>query len=121
MNTSIIPRKPKLYFDTVANAHTMSFDDGSIHRRNYPWLQYAETRWERSDESTLLIKIGEVVVKLRGHNLGPLYAAIADHSFCQVKAMPAFENDPDKMMDTYVIEIEFLVQPSALKVKRASR
>lgn len=121
MNTPNVSRKPRLYFETVTNAHTMSFDDGSIHRRNYSWLQYAETRWERSDESVLLIKIGEVVVKLRGNNLGPIYAAIADHSFSQVKAMPAFENEPDKLVDTYVVEIEFMVQPSSIKAKRGSK
>lgn len=117
MSTPIVQRKPKHYFDTVANANHVTFDDGTVMKRNLPWLQFAEARWEYASLDEISIKIGEWVVVLKGNKLGPLFEAIEEHSLLRVRAMPLFEDDSDKDNDTYVSEILFKVQPSTIKSK----
>jgi hypothetical protein len=103
-------RKPKLYFDTMAHPSHVTFDDGVEERRNLPWMSYVEARWDHSEPDLIKFEIGERVVFLRGHNLGPLFAAIEDHTLFRVRAQPALGMDRDHEGDTFVSEIRFAVK-----------
>lgn len=103
-------RKPKLYFDTMAHPSHVTFDDGVEERRNLSWVNYVEARWDHSEPELIKIEIGERVVFLRGHNLGPLFAAIEDHTLFRVRAQPALETDRERECDTFVSEIHFTVK-----------
>ncbi len=103
-------RKPKLYFDTMAHPSHVTFDDGVEERRNLPWMSYVEARWDHSEPELIKFEIGERVVFLRGHNLGPLFAAIEDHTLFRVRAQPALGTDREHEGDTFVSEIRFAVK-----------
>lgn len=103
-------RKPKLYFDTMAHPSHVTFDDGVEERRNLSWMNYVEARWTHSEPELIKIEIGERVVFLRGHNLGPLFAAIEEHTLLRVRAQPAMEADREHECDTFVSEIRFAVK-----------
>ncbi len=103
----MIPRKPKLYFDTAAHPTHLTFDSGE-QKKNLPWLHYAETRWEMFEPDCLKIEIGEWLVLVRGYNLGPLYVAIEEHTLQRLSARPDLEQKPEHIHDTFVAEIRFL-------------
>ena len=105
-------RKPKLHFDTSANASHVTFDDGKGLRRNLPWLHYVEARWDYDAEpDTVKIEIGDWLVVIRGHNLGPLFQAIEDHMLTRVRAQPVPGAENQDNMDTFATEIRFLRLP----------
>jgi hypothetical protein len=103
-------RKPKLYFDTMAQPSHVTFDDGVEQRRNLPWMNYVEARWDHPEPELIKIEIGESVVFLRGHNLGPLFSAIEEHILLRVRAQPGLQKEREHECDTFVSEIRFTVK-----------
>ncbi|MBL9188345.1 MAG: hypothetical protein JNK23_12745 [Opitutaceae bacterium] len=112
MTPGIPLRKPKLYFDTAAHASHVTFDDGKELRRNIPWLHYVEARWGYSEPDILKIEIGGWLVVIRGHNLGPLFLAVEDHSLLRLRAQPELGEDRDREMDTFATELRFTEPPA---------
>jgi hypothetical protein len=111
-------RKPKQHFDAVANASHVTFDDGKEQRRNIPWLHYVEARWEYAEPDTIKMEIGDWLVVISGHNLGPLFEAIEDQTLARVRAQPEWEQDREREIDTFVTEIRFMKPPAGSAVKR---
>ncbi len=110
--TTIPPqRKPKLHFDTGAHPSHVTFDDGKEQRRNIPWLHYAEARWDYGEPELIKIRIGECLVLVRGHNLGPLFVAIEEHTLLRLHAYPNFRDDREREPDTFVWDIHFAKLP----------
>ena len=105
-------RKPKLHFDTGANPSHVTFDDGKEQRRNIPWLHYVEARWAYGEPDILNMEIGDWLVVMRGHNLGPLFLAIEDRTLMRVKAQHGFAGDSERTLDTFVTLLKFTKQPS---------
>jgi len=105
-------RKPKLHFDTGANPSHLTFDDGKELRRNIPWLHFVEARWAYGEPDVLKMEIGEWLVVLRGHNLGPLFLAIEDRTLLRVRAQPDLTQDHERQHDTFVTRVEFTKPPS---------
>ncbi len=101
-------RKPKEHFDTVAHPSHVTFDDGKNIRRNIPWLHYVEARWDYAEPDTIRMEIGDWIVFLSGHNLGPLFAAIESHTLVRVRAQPELAQDREREVDTFVVEIRFV-------------
>lgn len=112
MTPATVLRKPKLHFDTAAHASHVTFDDGKELRRNLPWLHYVEARWDYSELDVLKIEIGGWLVVLRGHNLGPLFLAVEDHSLLRVRAQANLGQDQQREMDTFVTELRFTKPPA---------
>jgi len=112
MTPTPLLRKPKLHFDTAANPSHVTFDDGKELRRNIPWLQYVEARWEYGEPDMVRIEIGEWLVVLRGHNLGPLFVAIEDRTLMRVRVQSGLEQDRDREADTFVTELRFTKPPA---------
>lgn len=104
-------RKPKLHFDTRTHPSHVTFDDGKDQRRNIPWSHYVEARWEYGEPDILKMEIGEWLVVIRGHNLGPLFLAIEDHTLLRVRAQPELGQDRERETDTFVTEIRFTEPP----------
>lgn len=103
-----VQRKPRLYFDTDAKPSHVTFDDGKEQRLNLPWSLYVETRWDYLTEPDFLrMEIGDYVVVVRGHNLGPLFQAIEDHALLRVKARADLEEDRGNEPDTFVTGVVF--------------
>lgn len=100
-------RKPKLHFDTGAHPSHVTFDDGKVQRRNMPWSHYVDARWEYGEPDVLKMEVGEWLVVIRGHNLGPLFLAVEDHTLLRVRAQPQLEQDRERETDTFVTEIFF--------------
>lgn len=111
MTPSTPLRKPKLHFDTGANPSHVTFDDGRELRRNIPWLHYVEARWAYGEPDILKMEIGEWLVVLHGHNLGPLFLAIEDHTLMRVRAQPDLAQDHERENDTFVVQVEFTKPP----------
>jgi hypothetical protein len=107
MNSLGSLRKPKLHFDTAANPSHVTFDDGKNHRRNIPWLHYVETRWDYSEPDTVRVSIGQWIVALRGHNLGPLFISIEEKTLARIRARPDLSLDSIYELDTFVTEVTF--------------
>lgn len=105
-------RKPKLHFDTAANPSHVTFDDGKDLRRNIPWLHYVEARWEYGEPDILKMEIGDWLVMLRGHNLGPLFEAIEDHTLMRVRAQADLGQERERENDTFVTEVRFTKPPA---------
>ncbi|MGC4073988.1 MAG: hypothetical protein QM760_16050 [Nibricoccus sp.] len=106
INEPII-RKPKMHFDTTAQPPNVTFDDGKHVRRNLPWHDYVETRWDHATAAIIKIIIGDWRIELRGHNLAPLFQAIEDNSLARVKAQPALKEDAARVIDTFVTDVVF--------------
>ena len=100
-------RKPKLYFDTAANPSHVTFDDGKEQRRNIPWMNYVEARWDYAEPDTIKMEIGDWLVVISGHNLAPLFLAIEDHTLVRLRAQPQLKQDQEREIDTFVAEIRF--------------
>ena len=73
-------RKPKLFFDVVANPSHVTFNDGKERRRNIPWQAYIEASWDHAELDTIKVEISDWLIVIRGQNLGPLFPAIADRT-----------------------------------------
>jgi hypothetical protein len=112
MTPATVLRKPRLHFDAAVHASHVTFDDGKELRRNLPWLHYIEARWEYGEPDILKIEIGGWLVVLRGHNLGPLFLAVEDHSLLRVRAQPDLGRDQQREMDTFVTELRFTKLPA---------
>lgn len=102
-----LQRKARLLFETAIHPVHVTFDDGKAYRRNFPWHDFVEARWDHDEPDTILLEIGHGVVVLRGHNLGPLFAAIEDQSLFRVRAQPEKEAQRDHEEDTFLVEIRF--------------
>lgn len=100
-------RKPKLHFDTAAHPSHVTFDDGKELRRNLPWTHYVEARWEYGEPDIVRIEIGGWLVVIHGHNLGPLFVALEDHTLLRVRAQPELRQEREREMDTFVTELRF--------------
>jgi hypothetical protein len=100
-------RKPKLHFDTAASPSHVTFDDGKRLRRNIPWSVYVEACWNHDETDLIRVVIGEWLVLLRGHNLGPLFVAIEEQTLVRVRAMPELEQERDRESDTFVSDLRF--------------
>jgi hypothetical protein len=107
MTPTNLLRKPKLHFDTAAHPSHVTFDDGKELKRNIPWLHYVEARWEYGEPDILKIEIGGWLVVIRGHNLGPLFLALEDHTLMRVRAQPELEQDREREADTFASRIQF--------------
>src|SRR4051812_8768163 len=105
-------RKPKLHFDTAAHASHVTFDDGREQRRNLPWHDYVEARWDYAEPDVIWMAIGEWIVVIRGHNLAPLFGAIEDRTLLRLRAQPKQEEDRQHELDTFAVEIRFAKPPS---------
>lgn len=112
MTPTTVLRKPKLHFDTAGHASHVTFDDGKALRRNLPWLHYAEARWDYDEPDILKIEIGGWLVVIRGHNLGPLFLAVEDHSLLRLRAQPELGQDREREMDTFAIDLRFTKPPA---------
>ena len=107
MNPPNTLRKPKLHFETVDRPSHVTFDDGQRLCRILAWTQFSEARWEHDNPETIEIEIGEWLVALRGHNLGPLLLAIGGPTLALVRALPDLANDSERDQDTFVTAIQF--------------
>lgn len=105
-------RKPRHHFETTPNPSHVTFDDGKDQRRNLPWSHYVEARWDYHEPDTLRIEIGEWMILLAGHNLGPLFAAVEDQVLIRVKAQPELDQDKEREADSYATDIRFKKTPS---------
>jgi hypothetical protein len=112
--------KPKLHFETTDRPSHVTFDDGLHICRVLPWTHFSEARWERDKSNTIEIEIGEWLVALRGHNLGPLLVAIGGPTLALVRAIPTLANDNERDHDTFVTAIQF-ARPLPTLVPRASQ
>lgn len=100
-------RKPKLHFDSAPRPDGVTFDDGKTERRNFPWMTHVVTRWVYDEPDTIRVKIGECIITLRGHNLGPLFIALEEHTLLRVRAQPGLADQRENERDTFVVEIRF--------------
>jgi len=112
MTPPTLLRKPKLHFDTTANPSHVTFDDGKDMRRIIPWPHLVEARWAYAEPDVVKIEIGEWLMVLRGHNLGPLYVAVEEKTLLRVRAQPELGQDREREMDTYVTEVRFTKTPA---------
>lgn len=114
-----IMRKPRRHFETTTRPAHVTFDDGRVSRRNFPWMHYAEARWDYGMPDTIRVEIGGWVVVLSGYNMGPLFAALEEQSLLRVRALPELAGASGD--DTYLTEIHF-VRPQLSNAKaRAER
>src|SRR5690606_34491721 len=79
-------KKPTQSFDTASHPSHVTFDDGRTVRRNLPWMRYTEARWDHDAPELIQIEIGDWIIMVFGHNLGPLFGAIEEHSLLRVRA-----------------------------------
>ena len=117
METGFV-RKPRQHFDTAPRPQHVTFDDGRGQRRNFPWMRYAEARWDYDMEPDVIhVLIADWLVVIRGHNLGPLYLALEDQVLTRLCAQPKFEKENERVIDTFATEIRF-VRPVEAAGKR---
>ena len=103
-----VVRKPRNYFDVAVKPSHVTFDDGQKVRRNLPWQHYAEARWAYETPELIEVVIGDWLLTLSGHNLGPLYAAIEEQTLLRVTARPDWDAGPAHLTDTFVRQIRFV-------------
>jgi len=66
METGFV-RKPRQHFDTAPRPQHVTFDDGRGQRRNFPWMRYAEARWDYDMEPDVIhVLIADWLVVIRG-------------------------------------------------------
>ena len=123
MTPPTLLRKPKLHFDTTPNPSHVSFDDGKGMHRLIPWPHLVEARWEYVAEPDVVkIEIGEWLMVIRGHNLGPLFVAVEEKTLLRVRAQPELGQEREREIDTYVTEVRFTKPPpGGLGVKRGGQ
>ena len=103
-----IRTKPRLHFDTADRASHVTFDDAKDWRRNFPWIRYGSAHWSHAEPDLIRIEIGEWLVVVCGHNLGPLFTAIEDQTLRHVRAHPEWEHDRAREADTFATSIRFV-------------
>jgi hypothetical protein len=111
MNDKPVQRKARQYFDTVTDPSHITFDDGKEDWRNFPWSLYVVARWQYSEPDFLRVEIGDTIVVLRGHNLGPLKQAIEEHTLLRVRCRPELEEDRANEPDSFVTGMVFRTAP----------
>ena len=103
-----VQRKPRLHFDVTQHPTHVTFDDGKDWRRNFPWSHYGHAFWSYADPDMIRVEIDEWLVLICGHNLGPLFRSIEEHTLLRVTAHPEWEQDRDRCIDTFVTGICFV-------------
>lgn len=103
-------RKPRLLFETASRPSHVTFDDGRMMRRNFPWHHYVEARWTYGEPDVIQVVIGDCHIVLAGHNLGPLFAALEEHALLRVRVEPE-SKDRERDGDSYVTRIVFQRAP----------
>lgn len=111
MMDGITFRKPKLFFDVVANPSHVTFDDGKERRRNIPWQAYVEAQWDHAELETIKIEISDWLIVVSGQNLGPLFQAIEERTLARLRAQPRLREDRERELDTFATEIRFTKPP----------
>jgi hypothetical protein len=104
-------RKGRQHFDTTTRPSHVTFDDGNNQRLNLPWMHYIQTRWDHGDQDCVKVLIGDWLVLITGHNLGPLFTAIEEHELIRIRAQPDLMRDPEHADDSFATEIRFLSAP----------
>lgn len=104
-------RKPRMYFETSNHPSHVTFDDGKVLKRNFPWAHYVEARWDYAEVDTIKITIGYWLVVIAGCNLYPLYAAIEDRTLSRLSAQRDFEGNTEHDADSFATEIQFMRAP----------
>lgn len=104
-------RRGRQHFDTATRPRSVTFDDGRHRKRNFPWGHYVEAHWDYEEPETIYITIGEWLVVIYGHNIGPLYTAIEDHTLTRIRACPEYEGKEGHADDTFATEIRFVKAP----------
>ncbi|HVZ65040.1 MAG TPA: hypothetical protein VG838_13410 [Opitutaceae bacterium] len=107
MNDKPVQRKARFYFDTAASPSHVTFDDGKEERQNFPWSLYVKASWSHTELDLIRVEIGDYLVLLRGHNLGPLFLAIEDRALNRVRARPDLEDDRANEPDSFVTGVLF--------------
>ena len=100
-------RKPRQHFDTGTRPGHVTLDDGKTIRCNLPWLHYVQARWDHGEPDTIRFFIGNWVVVISGHNLGPLFLAIEEQTLVRLVAHPEFVRDPEREVDTFATSLRF--------------
>lgn len=100
-------RRPVMHFDVGAGSSHVTFDDGQSLRRNLPWFDFVEARWQYDDPESIALEIGAWLVQIRGHNLDPLFAAIEEQTLVRVRARPQLDGNPVNLADSFVTMIQF--------------
>ena len=72
------------------------------------WLHYEEACWDYAEPDTIRMEIGDCVVVIRGQNLEPLFQAIEEETLMRIRAQPELEQEGEREMDTFAVEIRFL-------------
>jgi len=111
MNFSTPSRKPKLHFETDADAASVTFDDGFSARRNFPWHHITETRFDYHEPNCIKVIVGDWMIILRGKHLDPLFGVIANQTLTCVRAHPNLSGEREREGDTFVEGIEFKALP----------
>jgi hypothetical protein len=106
-----------MHFDVGAGLSHVTFDDGQVLRRNLPWGDFVEARWEYANPEVILVVIGAWQVEIHGHNLDPLFAAIEGQTLLRVRARPELEGIAEHLPDTFVTRIRFS-KPEVAPVRR---
>lgn len=106
MNEKPVQRKARQYFDTASSPSHVTFDTGT-NKRNLPWSTYVEARWDQNEPDFIRVEIGDYLVHLRGHNLGPLFLAIEDRMLVRVRARPDLEEDRANEPDSFITGVVF--------------
>lgn len=101
-------RKPRQHFETAVHPPHVTFDDGITARVNLPWVRFSEARWHRTEPDTIYMDIGEMLVVITGHNLGPLFAAIEEHTLKRLTAHPEWTRDRDRELDIFATRIRIV-------------
>ena len=107
-------------FETTPQTPSVTFDDGKV-RLNLPYHDYVEACWTYREPDTVTVKIAKWIVALRGHNMNLLFAALEEQSLRSVKARPELALEPKHEMDSYVVEITFLLLQSAPSANQPKR
>lgn len=107
-------KKGRHCFDTTQRPTHVTFDDGR-RKRNLPWMHYVEARWDSDEPETVYVTIGNWLVVIVGHNIGPLYTAIEEHTLSRVRAHPEYSDDAAHADDSFAVEIRFLKAPESGK------
>ena len=110
-------RKPKLYFDSRASPSHVTFAEGG-RRRNLPWTLFVEATWDDEEADLIKMEIGDWIVLIHGHNLGPLFEAIEEPTLIRLGARPDLKGDRAHEPDTFAYAIQFLKAPPRSREKK---
>jgi hypothetical protein len=105
-------QEAKAAFRRGPNPSHVTFDDAKERLRNVPWLGYVEANLEYADLDAIKVEIGDWLVIISGHNLRPLFQAIADRTLTCIRAQPKLLEDSERQFDTFATEIRFTNPPA---------